>query len=935
MLYFLKYFISILLFFIHTYSFSQELPPITFYPPNHYNAENQNWAISQANDKNIFIANSKGLLEFNGAKWQLYPSPNETIIRSVKVIDDKIFTGCYMEFGYWERNNLGLLDYTSLTEKFNIELKEDEQFWNIIELDSWVLFQSLNRIYIFNRTDNSIKFIESKTTITKIFSIGKSIFFQKMYDGLYKIENGKDILVSDDKIIKKNIIVNIFKNRDVLLIETQEEGFYELKNKVLNYWNISANELISKVTVYNSIQLRNGSFMLGTISKGIILLSPEGDLIYQVDQNNGLGNNTVLSLFEDIENNIWLGLDKGINSIEMRSPFTVFKDNRGDLGTIYTSIIFENSLYLGTNQGLFFRKLNSTSNFKMIDGTQGQVWHLTELDDKLFCGHNIGTLLIDGDKIEKISDIQGTWNIKPISGRKELLLQGNYDGLNILEKNNNKWKFKNKIKGFDISSRYFEILPNQEIIVNHEYKGVFKIKTDIDFTEASMISIDSLRKGLYSSLLMYNNDLLYAYREGIFKYSLSEKEFIKDTSLSKVYNIKNYTSGKLIADQETNILWSFSKTDIKYLTPGKLSNTPVINSIAIPDELREGVIGYENILHLDDQKYLLGTSTGYIIINLDLIQNRKYHLYINSIEVNSLKKKSILVDKTQVGDFKNKENNIDFTFSVSEYDKYLVTEYQYQLVGIYDDWSDLSTNHKVTFKNLPFGDYIFNVRARVGNTITENIESYYFKINRPFFLSNLAIVLYVLFFIILLLLIHAMYSRYYKKQRKKILEKTERKLALEKLENTKQKIEYKNENLKQDIENKNRELAISTMSLIKKNEFLNNIKNELKKVEKNIDLKSVIHTIDSNLNNTDDWNLFEKAFNNADKDFLYKVKQKHQLMTPNDLRLCAYLRLNLSSKEIAPLLNITIRSVEIRRYRLRKKISLSREINLNDYFMNL
>ena len=103
----MKFFISILVFFIYCNNFSQELPPITFYTPTHYDAENQNWSISQAKNKNIFIANNKGLLEFNGAKWQLYPSPNGTIIRSVKVIEDKIFTGCYMEFGYWERNNLG------------------------------------------------------------------------------------------------------------------------------------------------------------------------------------------------------------------------------------------------------------------------------------------------------------------------------------------------------------------------------------------------------------------------------------------------------------------------------------------------------------------------------------------------------------------------------------------------------------------------------------------------------------------------------------------------------------------------------------------------------------------------------------------------------------------------------------------------------------
>jgi len=125
------------------------------------------------------------------------------------------------------------------------------------------------------------------------------------------------------------------------------------------------------------------------------------------------------------------------------------------------------------------------------------------------------------------------------------------------------------------------------------------------------------------------------------------------------------------------------------------------------------------------------------------------------------------------------------------------------------------------------------------------------------------------------------------------------------------------------------------MSLIKKNEFLNNIKNELKNSENSKNLKHVVKIIDKNLNNTDDWNLFEEAFNNADKDFLKKIKNSHQTLTSNDLRLCAYLRLNLSSKEIAPLLNISPRSVEVKRYRLRKKMGLSHEANLSDYILEI
>jgi AraC family chitin signaling transcriptional activator len=196
-------------------------------------------------------------------------------------------------------------------------------------------------------------------------------------------------------------------------------------------------------------------------------------------------------------------------------------------------------------------------------------------------------------------------------------------------------------------------------------------------------------------------------------------------------------------------------------------------------------------------------------------------------------------------------------------------------------------------------------------------------------------VIYIVGLILLLTILHNSYKIYYKRQRIKLLEKSQRELQLKELESEQQIMYFKNENLEKDIDSKSRELAVSTMSLIKKNEFLSNIKNVLNALKDSNEVKSVIKLIDKNITSNDDWKLFEEAFNNADKDFLDKIKSKHQELSPNDLRLCAYLRLNLSSKEIAPLLNISHRSVEVKRYRLRKKMNLSRDLNLTSYILEI
>lgn len=929
--------ISFAILFCFSLSFhSQARLPIEIFTPKDYGAETQNWSISQSKEKYIYVANNNGLLEYNGANWNLYLSPNKTKIRSVNVIDNNIYTGSNKEFGLWKKDHEGKLYYTSLSEDLKIEFLEDEEFWNIVSIDDHILFQSLKRIYIYNKSSNTFKIIESETIIYKIFKINESIYFQKTKGGLYQIENGKEKLISNDPILRDNRLVNIFIKDENLLIETENKGFYILGINSITKWNISANKRLSEVSVFRSIQLKDKSFILGTRSDGVLHLMPNGDIDYNIDVAHGLSNNTVHAIYEDSENNIWLALDNGINCINVKSPFSIYTDDAGKLGTVYTSAVFNNILYLGTNQGLFYKRLEANEEFRLIENIHEAVWNLVEIDNTLFCGHDTGTSIISNNSAKKIKGIQqGTWDIKPIDNRTDLLLQGNYNGLYVIQKINNVWVLRNKINGFDLSSRFFEFYDNH-IFVNHEYKGVYKIKVDEDFVQAIDVEKNPvIDKEINSSILKYGNNLLYSFKGGVLKYNSTKNTFIKDSILSSLFKKEDYTSGKLIFNNKTNTLWAFSRNNLNYLSPGKLSGIPKINTISFSESLPKGLTGFENISFLENQKYLIGTSNGYIIVDLNKLPNKNYKITINSITKQSINSSPININKTTEGLFKNNENNIKFTYSVPEFDKYIDTEYQYQLIDMYPKWSSWSTKGSNLFKNLPFGNYTFKVRARVGNIITENTSSFSFTIDKPWYLTHTAIACYALLIFIFAFIIHHIYKRHYKKQREQLLQKTTRELELKELENKQQLMRFNNEKLRQDIDNKNRELGISTMSLIKKNEFLNAIKKELINAKDTNSNKQVIKIIDRNLNNNDDWHVFEEAFNNADKDFLKKVKSLHPELTSNDLRLCAYLRLNLSSKEIAPLLNISSRSVEVKRYRLRKKMNLPHESSLTDYILEI
>tara|TARA_R110000787_G_scaffold120553_1_gene231512 strand:+ start:908 stop:3703 length:2796 start_codon:yes stop_codon:yes gene_type:complete len=929
----LKFFISFFILF-QISVLSQELPPIEVFKPKDYGAEDQNWGISQGDDLSMYFANNKGLLTYNGARWKLYKSPNSSILRSVKVIGNKIYTGSYMNFGYWQKNEFGDLIYTSLSDIETLSLAEDEEFWNIIELDRWILFQSLDRIYIYDTESNSFNIIESKTTITKIYKVNKSIYFQKINQGIFRFDDGKETLVTKDKLLKDRIVVNMFEIDKQLLFQTKEYGLFLMNtDNSIKEWDINLNSKLNKYSIYNSLQLKNGDFILGTVSNGILYLNSKKEIEYNINQNKGLGNNTVLSLFEDTNENVWLGLDNGISNINFNAPFRVYKDNLGILGSVYTTLLDNNILYLGTNQGLFYKDQNKKGSFKFIKGTEGQVWSLQKIKNTLFCSHDNGTYVIIEGKAEKVNNTSGTWLLKEVSGKSNLLIQGNYNGLNILEKSTSKWVLRNKIKGFDISSRHIEFISKNKLLVSHEYKGVYLLNINDDFNEVISYSKTEVDKSIKSSLRLYNNKVLYGSGKGVYHYDKISLNFKKDSILSNLLDSAGYISGKLIS--ANNRLFAFTNENINYVQRGKLSSKYEIKTIPIPNNLRETKDGYENIIFIGNDRYLIGTANGYIISDLTSKSKNNKLIKLDAVTAHSIEGKEKWLSLVKDGELKNVENHIKISYSVSDYSKYLHSAYQYRLVGFNNTWSDWSIKSEVYFKNLPHGKYTFEVKAKIGDEITSNSLNYTFSIEKPWHLNPIALIVYLFSSIILVLVIHFFYRGYYKRQRKKLLKDKEKELEIKQLENEQQLMHYRNLDLQKDIDSKNRELGLSTMNLIKRNELLSTIKKELSNTNGIDDTKKVINLINNNLNTSDDWKLFEEAFKNTDKGFIKKLKSKHSNLTSNDLRLCTYLRLNLSSKEIAPLLNISIRSVEVKRYRLRKKMDLPHEASLSSYILQI
>lgn len=921
----------IIFFLICLPIYSQSFPPIQSYTPQEYSAANQNWKISETSKNEILFANSEALLLFNGTSWNKYSSPNGSIVRSVKNIDDKIYIGSHSDFGFFQKSNNGVLIYTSLVEKLNLIIEEDEEFWNILLLDNWIIFQSISRLIFIDKNNNDVKYLKLKGIINNSFSIDKQIYIA-LNTGLFKLVNGQSELVIDSNQLPSQI-VNIFNSENGLLILTSKHGFYLEKSPgVLIRVNSSLDSLNDGFSIFSAIQLSDLSFAIGTVGQGLFLLDSDLKSLKKIDKSRGLANNTVLSLYEDTKNNIWLGLDNGITVINNDSPFSIYSDSDGVLGTIYATKLFNKILYVGTNQGLFFKKYNTDEPFRLIKETNGQVWSLIEIDGTLFCGHNNGTYIVKDANVIKIRDTSGSWTFRKLSNDSSDILEGSYYGLKVLSKQNNSWVVKNNVSGFDISSRFFEISNNGKIIVSHGYNGVYKLSVSSDFKNIIDYELDSIAvKGGNTSLSKFDNNIYYNYEKGMLKYNSLTNNFSKDTLLSNLSS-KNLLYG-IIRNDFDGKLWLFSENNIHYVYKDLVTGKKKVSSIVSSLEQRRTV--FENISKIDKSKYLLGTNNGYISLDLDNYKLSPPEVNINKIEAFKLSQDPVAISKNEFVQLEYNSNNLRFYANVSNYQKFQPITFEYFLDGYISKWVSISEVPFIEFNNLKPGDYEFKIRAKIGNLYSSNSDSFLFTVERPWYFSNFMIANYFLVFLIIFFLFNKSYEKYYRDKEQKIIRINQNKLELVEVERKQALMAVENNKLTNDIESKNRELAISTMSMIKKNQFLSKIKSDLKKSESGDKIFSVIKMIDRNLNNKDDWKFFEEAFNNADKDFLKKVKSSHPSLTNNDLRLCAYLRLNLSSKDIAPLLNISLSSVEIKRYRLRKKMQLTHNEGLTDHLLSL
>lgn len=928
-------------------------PIVTQFNKKDYNAGNQNWSVAQDSQGLIYFGNNVGLLRFDGSGFTLFKLPNNQVVRSVYIDkSDRIYVGSFREFGYFEKDKFGELVYSSLSNDLKNYKLENDEIWKIIEFDGKILFQSFKSIFIYDG-----KNVEGKSydeTFLYLQRFRNKLYVHTLQNGLSSFDPKNKKFTKIENTPFSSAVISIIQfNKNEAYVITLSDGIYIFDGQDFRKFSDGSLDYLRNAEINKATLTRDSLLVIGTILDGVSAIDKNGKKVWKLNTSNNLQNNTVLGMSTDSENNLWLALDKGIAMVRLNSPVQFVQSFTPSIGSIYSlSYLPPDKLYLATNQGLYSGRFSpdskSLTNIQLDSQIKGQVWSLTNVDNQLFCGNNEETYRIYPDR-KMLSTSKGGMCIgRGIIHGREVLVEGTYSDLCVYLKENNEWKFHSVIQGFLNPVKSITIDYQGRIWASHMHEGLYMIMLKSDLK-----TIDKIQK--FTSLDNKKSSLIYTYMfQNRVVFTDNTRFYVFDDIKNKIlpFDELNTTLGKYaraykICIQKPSTYWFILEKEaalIQFID----NRAQILDIVQYSLFMNQTVDNFQNIIPLTEDIAMFTLENGLAMYNLKLRKQSLYH-----------SKKEILLMQVQVVDKNSEEmmllpvssanekisfpytkNRIRFTIGYPQYSNLNDLLFSYKLTGLNNNWSESTTSNMKEYSYLRPGKYTFSVRVVSNNGDVFATRDYSFRVRSPFYWNTFSKIIYVLLLILTGFIIYNLLKRNFEQKKQRIQQEQEniRKKEIEKREM--QIVALKAEKLESDLTLKSKELAMSTITVIRKNEVLINIKDELIELKKHLGTQfpnkyyeRIIKLMDQSISSDDDWKIFQTNFDRIHENFFRNLRTKYPELTPNDLRFCAYFRLNLSTKDVAHLMNISAKGVEVARYRIRKKINIPSEKNISEFLI--
>ena len=967
------------------------LPHIVNYTPKNYLANPQNHDAIQDDNGIMYFGNLWNILQFDGTMWSKIYLPNGLSCTSLaKDKNGTIYIGGRNEIGYLKTDSIGVKHYISLLGNVRKTDRDFNEVWATYITTNGVLFVSYESLLF--KPDNQEKIIVLRKNITNAFYVNNQIYLLDE-NGLSVYKNDTFHKISNEPFLLNIFIRSILPLNNQLLLST-DKGLYLFNGTSCKEWNTPVNTFFKSSKFEKVIKTTDNHLVFTTQLNGVIITDLNGNILLHLNKSKGLAANSITGCYTDKNNNLWLTANSGISYIPLSDRFYYLNDFSGITGIPYSSAIYHNQLYLSTSEGLFKKNLLESNtglnqNFEKVNAISGLIWNLKVFDDKLFCGQATGAYVIDGQTVQKIHD-QGTWLFHQLEEGK-LLLIGTYQGLAILEKKDGKWQLRNTIKGFKESSRYVVEDKYGDIWISHGNKGVYQIRLDKAFKSVSKLKFFGKKEGLPAdfdnTVYKINDDIFVSGLSGLFKYNYDTEKIIPYKPLAKILDPHWHIEG-LVKGTDKHLWAIFNRGEI-----AKISMEPDERYKLIWKTKRiknNWVESFEHLNPISRNELIIGTQEGFSIFkgyeNQRVVKSA-FNCFVSKLE-SITDKPEVIWNGYSVNHFPVKkallfsQRSVKILFTATSYEDVENNQFQYYLGGFNTDerWSDWSGISFKEYTNLKEGKYFFHVRAMnsAGQLSEENILE--FEVLPPWYRTAWAYIVYLFLAVIVVYVTQKLAVKWLEKEKKKIaldkqrklwkkeqewkestLEKEkllvvlqqqkleaesialhQKELLLEQKKDADREIfQMQQDKLEADLSARNNELTSLTVHITQKNEVLTKIKNSLHRAIKDTheettktSLAQVEQLIEKNLNSIKEWEKFSEHFDMVHEGFLKNLQHHYPDLKASSLKLCAYIKMKLSSKQIAVLMNTETESVIKARYRLRLKFNLAKEVSLEEFLNN-
>lgn len=942
-----------LFFFLCTSYYSTALSgkyPIQNFTPTDYKAGIQNIDFAQNRDMTLFVANNLGVLSYNGDNWDVHAFETGKKTRSLLFDENtnRLFFGSQGVFGYFDED----WNYISLLEYVPESYRDFDEVWDVFLYNSKVYFCTFQGIYVYD--GQAISVIENSEGFERSFQVGGKLFTQSQRGQLFEVK-GLDLFATFPQNKENEIISGIIPQREGYILFYNSGGIEFTTNFGVSDKYVGLSKALRGAYVNHVSQLSDTRLAISTQTKGLFLYDLQDQSFENITAKDGLLTNVCLRTFQDYTGNLWVGMQNGIALIDINSPVRFINQEINIQGSGYEAFEVDEGTYYTTSNGIYFLAKNSIKSV-FIKGTEGPAYGMQKIIGKLYAGHHTGLFLLENGKAKRLANTDGLWQIKQLRSKPEYAIGGTYSGLYLFQLDEKmQLKAVQQINGFNESSRFFEEDQKGRIWVGQFYKGLYRLELSDELTDATAIKItDEYGAPIDEQIILsrIDNELYVATSTGLYQLNQTTDRLQKAALFSE--DIGEQQIYMLMQDKQKNIhiyaenLVGFFKQisfnnyvfirsslfQLRYSFNNDLFNISINMSDGLLFNANEGFIHYKPKLE------------NRVVDEKSIVINKVYSVTEDSI-LYARKPFEVKPSKMEGLNISHRAKVLQFDVESFQFNEMNNQRFRYFLKGFDDDYGEWTNTSSKEYTNLNEGEYEFFVQTRnyLGEIVTS--EPLFLNVNPPFHKSLFAKVLYVVLGVLALFLASGRQKRQYHRKAKDVeaakqLELAKKQQELFEIERKKEQelLHLEEEKMKSELRHLNNLLAASTMNLVVKNEFIETIKEKLKGVNRmgeNVEtrkaLEQIVKEIDTTLRLQEDWEQFEYHFDQVHGDFLSRLRVEFDDLSPNEQKLCAFLRLNLNTKDIANLMGISLRGVEVARYRLRKKLGLNKGQNLSKFII--